>query len=107
MEHGLAREFAVLDLSPKALSELRGIRFEITRDDLDYVYAALLETHDNQQFALRSYPRGPHPERTELIGHERSRRPDLDARKFLAALDIPPESVLWQIDTTEPPPGLL
>jgi len=97
MEFGLAKELAVFSLSPQALSELRGIRFELTKDDLDYVYAALLATEDDQQFALRSYLRGPHSDKTELVGNECSMQPQADLKKFLAALQIPDEVILWSI----------
>src|SRR5688500_1505489 len=86
MEFGLAKELAVLKLSPGQLSKLKAIRFEVIKDDLDYAHAALLVTTDGQQFALRSYFRGPHPDKTELIGQERSPEPECDVRKFLDAL---------------------
>jgi hypothetical protein len=97
MERGLAKELAVYALSPPEITELIGVKFEITQDNLDYCKAALLATADGQQFALRSYFRGPRPDVTELIGSERSLQPEADLKKFLNALELPKESVLWSV----------
>ncbi len=99
MEHGLARVLAVYALSPEQISQLTGIQFDTAREgDFDYVLAALLLTHGGRQFALRCYHRGPFPNRTELVGSERSRSPDEDVKEFLEALGIPRAHLLWPKD---------
>lgn len=97
MKKGLTKEFAVLKLSPEKLTQVLGIKFEMTRDALDYCHAALLLTPDGQQFALRSYFRGPHPGLTELIGDEKSNNPAHDAKKILDALGLGDQFVAWVI----------
>lgn len=96
MEHGLAKVFAVFALSPKEITQLTGIQFDTAREgDFDYVRAALLVTDSGQQFSLRCYFRGPLPNLTELVGSERSKDMQGDLKKFLEALEIPQEHLLW------------
>ncbi|PYI88484.1 MAG: hypothetical protein DME26_03540 [Verrucomicrobia bacterium] len=97
MELGLAQELALYGLSPAKITALTGITFEVTQDDFDYCKGALLTTIDGQQFALRSYYRGPKPGLTELIGSRLSKDPKGDARKFIDALGIPLEHVIISI----------
>lgn len=98
MEHGLAVVFAVFALSPNQISGLTGIRFDTAKEgDFDYVLAALLVTEDGKQFALRCYHRGPYPNRTELVGSERSQNPLRDLERFIGVLGIPRKHLLWQL----------
>ncbi len=97
MKHGLSKELAILKLSPAHITQVTGINFEIVRDALDDCRAALLVTEDGQQFALRSYFRGPHPDLTEVIGDEKSNNPPADAQKFLDTLGFRKELVAWVI----------
>jgi len=97
MEVGLAEELALYCLSPAQITALTGITFEITQDDFDYCKGALLTTLDGQQFALRSYHRGPKPGITELIGSRLSQDRKGDARKFIDALGIPLVHVIISI----------
>jgi len=93
----LPKVFAVIALSPSELTETRGIQFETMRDDLDYCKGALLELPDGQQFALRSYFRGPNPDKTELLGDEHSKDAAKDTRRFLSALGMDKNLVLFSI----------
>jgi len=56
-----------------------------------------------QQFALRSYYAGPNPDRTELIGSEKSNDPEKDLDSFLRALDLPKKFIAWRIEKEKPP----
>lgn len=98
IERGLFPVFAVLGISRHELKEQKGINFEVTKDNLDYCYLALLATKTGKQFALRTYYRTPHPNLVELIGHERSSDPKADLRGFLSALEVPLVKVLWSIE---------
>src|SRR6266511_5577532 len=70
-EHGLAKPIAVLALEPKQISERTGLKFETTRDDLDYLQAALFRTANGTQFALARHQHAPKPG-TELVANERT-----------------------------------
>jgi len=94
----------MINATPDSLHKSKGIKFEITKDDLDYCYAALLETLDGKQFALRNYYRGPRPDGTELIASELSKDSEKDANDLLEILDIPKHDILWRLVNPPPPP---
>lgn len=97
MEHGLCLEFAVINLPPKRITELFDVTFQTRRDGLDHCLAALLCTAEGQQFALRSYFRGPYAHVTEVIGNEMSPNAVREAESFLNALGVEKKFIIWQM----------
>jgi hypothetical protein len=101
MEHGLAKTFGIISLSPKRIAEMTGVPFETAYEDgCGYVLAALMVSDKGKQISLRQYYQGrlAYPDRTELIGSERSRNPAGDTAEFLRFLGLGREFLAWQCD---------
>lgn len=95
MEHGLAKPIAVLALEPGELSLRTGLRFETTRDDLDYLQAALFQTAKGSQFALVRHHHAPNSG-TDLLANERTVDLGLALEEALSALEIASTELTWK-----------
>lgn len=94
MEHGMAKTLAVLNMEPKELSQRTGLQFEVTRDDLDYLQAALFQTAKGTQFALVRHQHSPSPG-TDLLANERTKDLNGALEEALAALSISWVDLKW------------
>jgi hypothetical protein len=94
MEHGLAKPIAVLALEPKEITERTGLKFETTRDDLDYLEGALFSTAKGMQAALVRHHHAPNPG-TALLVNERTNDLNMALEDALAALGFDVTDLTW------------
>jgi len=70
MEHGMAFPVAVIDMRPEEIAAKFGIEFEVSRDGLDYLKAALIRVSSGHQYALVSHLH-PNSSGTDILINER------------------------------------
>src|SRR2546426_1861551 len=94
MKYGLVKPIATIQCEPRDLSKKLGISFEVTKDDLDEVEAALIRANSGREFALVRHRHQPHPG-TDILTAEHS--PDLarDLQDVLQLLRIGPGDLSW------------
>lgn len=103
MERGLARPVATLGLEPSEIANRVGLKFEIARDDLDELEAAVFRAGTGRQFALvphRHQPQGG----TDILVSEKSRNLSAALSDALQVLKFEPRELRWthpEIDVTK------
>jgi hypothetical protein len=94
MERGLACPVATLKLEPAEITRRLGVQFEITRDDLDELDAAVISSGSGRQFALVRHRHQPEPG-TDILTNERSSNLGADLRDALRVLKFDPNELRW------------
>jgi hypothetical protein len=93
-EHGLAKPIALLALEPGEISERTGLKFETTRDELDYLQAALFRTSGGTQFALARHQHAPIPG-TEIVVNERTNDLSAALEEAISVLGFDVTELVW------------
>jgi hypothetical protein len=94
MERGLAQPVATLNLEPAEISSRLGVKFETTRDDLDDLDAAVIQSAGGRQFALVRHRHQPQAG-TDILTSERSRDLGADLRDALGILRFGVGDLCW------------
>lgn len=94
VDGGLAKPIAVFSLEPTELTARTGIKFEVTRDDLDYLQAAIFETPTGGKFALIRHQHAPNSG-TELLVDEKTENLRLALDEAMSVLEMNPSELQW------------
>jgi hypothetical protein len=95
---GLAKPIATIRLEPKDISKRFGITFESTKDDLDELEVALLQTDSGQQFALVRHQHQPN-QGTDILTTEYSPDLEKDLSEAVRLLRLDRKDVGWMHPT--------
>jgi len=90
----MAKPIAVLNMEPSEITSKLGIVFETTRDDLDYLKAALVKVESGNQYAFVRHLHAPNTGTDILMNEKRS---DIMAAldEVLHALELTSEDLKW------------
>ncbi|MGB8353864.1 MAG: hypothetical protein WCD79_08270 [Chthoniobacteraceae bacterium] len=94
IERGLAKSIAVLALEPKDITKKTGIKFEITKDDLDYLDAALIRSSSHKQYGLIRHHHAPFGG-VEIVTNEKSQTLANDLDEVLNILGLAAADLNW------------
>jgi upstream activation factor subunit UAF30 len=91
---GLAQPVAIIGLEPHELTERYGIQFEESKDDLDYLVAALIRPPSGRVFALVRHRHQPNSG-TDILINEKSADMKRDLEEAVRHLGLTRSQLKW------------